>query len=523
MVLATLHFLDDRRARALVGDAAARFTMDQRRPIEMEMIGYAPSADFASQVFASSVIGDALGTKRLTGLSPDERRAWLDVPLYLDEELAAAIELQLAAMRRNPGWPLHRYFLGKVAYTRERRSLGSPVDAERWFVPLESAWRNAPDSEPSVETLAGVILEAWRLLPEEKRAIAADVLGAALVDPRFVNLAFDVAVDVIGRDVAFDVLPDHPGSLLAAARTLGRRGDVAGAAIIYERWEDAEWDARSRDLETMRIERATGDLRGLLSAAATWASRHDVHAFDSKEALEQAAEVLRLWPMDQVGAWGSDPRGEIVRFFLDGRLASADLAVLDATVSSISNTPAPVRARVALASGSVEKAESILARAGNEGAFEWTSYFVDLATRAIERNDLDGAIQALGRISPSARGECDVVVVRRRAGEEIEPPDIAVREDDGRIVDEAWSANGMLGFCVDPTAWSSGSLTVELDSTAPVLLEWGLNTGRRDTILVDGPAQIELPLDGLSGRNVLYTKVLWGEGNLDRRARVREP
>jgi len=48
-----------------------------------------------------------------------------------------------------------------------------------------------------------------------------------------------------------------------------------------------------------------------------------------------------------------------------------------------------------------------------------------------------------------------------------------------------------------------------------------LNGGRRGTVLVEDSSVIELPFASLTGRNVLYTRVLWGDGPVSRVARVR--
>jgi hypothetical protein len=369
-----------------------------------------------------------------------------------------------------------------------------------------------------VETLAGVLLEASRVLPETSRLQLPDVLASAFADPQFVRLAFDVSVDIAGRDEAFRALPDEPSPLLEGVRVLGRRGDIAGATLLHERWEDAEWRARERDLAAMRTRLARGDWRGLVAACATWVSRHQARDFDTPGGARQAEEVLRLWPKDQVGSWNGDRRAELVRFFLAGR--TIDPNVLEATVATLAHAPSPVRARVALAAGNESKAESLVRGSGSEGGFEWTDYFVDLARRAIARNDIEGAVEAIGRISPSARRECDVLIVRRQAGEALEPPGIAVTDDSGRILDEAWATNGMLGLCVDPMTAADRTLLVELETGGPALLEWGLDGGRRDTLPIDGILRVELPLSGLTGRHVFYAKVLWGDAIVRRTARV---
>jgi hypothetical protein len=518
--LAAWHYFDDLAGRKAVLETASTFAFDVRRPLETEMIGYAPSSDFAAQVLASSAISDALGSVRLTGLSPRERQAWLDVPLFLDDELAAAIDLQLDAIRRNPGWPLHRHYLGKLAFTRDRRSVGGDVDPGRWLTPLLSSWRSAPRHEAGVETLAAVLLEAWPLLTAEQRALTAELLREAFVDPQFVRLAFDVAVDVVGRDATLRSLPDEPASLAEAVRVLGRRGDVRDAAALHERWEHAEWQAREADLAAMRKRLERGDWKGLLAASSLWVSRHDVRAFDTPAARRQAAEVLALWPRDRFGSWRRDPRADIARFFLDGRMDAIDAKVLEAAVSSMSGVPAPVRARVALAAGNRAKAEALVREAGSEGAFEWTDYFVDLAREAIARGDLRAAIAAFDRISPSARRECDVLVARRQSGEELDPPALSVTDDSGAILEASWSANGMLGICVDPSLQAGRTLAVTLATSSPALVEWGVNGGRRGTTVVDGEETIKLPLSGMAGRSVVYARALWGGPIVRRDARA---
>jgi len=257
----------------------------------------------------------------------------------------------------------------------------------------------------------------------------------------------------------------------------------------------------------------------LTSATSTWAARHRARDFDTPEGRRQAEEGLKLWPKDLIGSWSSDRRSEIVRFFLDHRLDSIDAKVLSATVSALSNVPAPVRARTYLATENQTRAEAIVNAAGSEGGFEWTEYFVELAELSLARNDVESAMEAIDRVSPSARGECDVQIVLRRLGKAIEPPDPAVTDAEGNIVEEAWSANGMLGICVDPTSGAE-TLRVELETDGPALLEWGLNGGRRETRMCDGSTEIVLPLTGLTGRNVLYATVISGGRIAKRVARV---
>lgn len=512
----------DLRGRRPVEATAKAYSFEVRRPAESEMIRYAPSPDFAAQVVVYSTITDALGRVRLKGLDQMERDAWLDVPLHLDEQLAAARELALDSIESRPGWPLHRYLLGKVVYTRDRRTPGAEIVPDRWLVPLRSAARNAQGIDAVAETLAAVTLEAWTTIPAAQKRDAPEILGRSFLDPSFVRKAWGVSANAIGPDAATGAVPDSAASLRAAARAAAGIGETKSAGELYRRWETAEWREREADLVEMRRRTAKGDYVGLVTASRNFASRHSAGDYDTPAAREQLEEVLRLWPRDSVEAWAGSRRAEIVRFFLEGRMSGVDGTVLAGAVSSLTGVPFPTQARLFLAAGLEEIAEELASGSMTRGSFEWTDYYVDLARHHLERNEKDRAAEALSRIAPAARGECDAAIAAASLAQNPPPPQpAAVSSADGTIVAEAWSTNGMLSLCLDPRATAKRSLVVNVTSSGSGLVEWGWNDARGGTVATEaGRATIRVPLAGREGRDVFFLRSALGGTITSHTARI---
>lgn len=521
-VAALVLFRADLDGRRPVVAAAKTYTFDIRRPAEAEMIGFAPSPDFAAQVIVYSTITDALGRVRLKGLDQVERDAWLDVPLRLDDQLALARDLALDSIEARPGWPLHRYLLGKVVYTRDRRTPGAEIVPDRWLVPLRSAARSAPGVDAVAETLAAVTLEAWATIPAAERRDAPEIFGRSFLDPSFVGKAWAVSANAIGVDAAGAVVPDSAASLRAAARAAAGIGESKSAEALYRRWEKAEWREREADLAEMRRRTAKGDYVGLVAASRAFASRHAAGDFDTPAARAQLEEVLRLWPRDSVEGWAGSRRAEIVRFFLEGRMKGVDGTVLAGAASSLTGVPFPTQARLFLAAGLEEIAEELAKGSMTRGSFEWTDYYVDLARHHLARNERDKAAEALARISPAARGECDAAIAASPLARVAPPPQPpAVTAPDGSIVAESWSTNGMLSLCIDPRAMAKRTLVVDVTSADGALVEWGWNDARGGTVATaGGGATIRVPLSGFEGREVFFLRPALGGTIASRRARI---
>lgn len=520
--MSVMQFETDRRLRRPVEAAAKTYTFEIRRPAEVEMIDYAPSPDFGAQVVVYAAIVDALARVRLKGLDQVERDAWLDVPVHLDEELAAARDLALDSIEQRPGWPIHRYLLGKVVYTRDRRTPGAEIVPDRWLVPLRSAARSAPGFDSAAETLVAVTLEAWATIPPEGKRDAAEIFSRAFLDASFVRNAWAVSANAIGVDRAVRAVPDSAVSLRAAARAASGIGEARAAETLYRRWEKAEWHEREADLAEMRLRTERGDWTGLVAAAQTFSSRHSADDFDGPEARRQLEEVLRFWPRDDVGNWAGSRRAGIIRFFLAGRMKGLDGAVLAGAASSLTGVPFPLQARLFLAAGLVEIAEELEKGSMTRGSFEWTEYYVELARYHLARNEREKATEALGRISPAARGECDVALVSgllSSVAPTAQP--IAVTSSDGVVVPEAWSANGMLSLCIDPRAMAQRHLVIDVKANGDGLVEWGWNDARSGTVVAsDSGASLRIPLSGIEGREVFFLRPALGASIVSRSARI---
>lgn len=510
------------RARQPIEAAVSTYGIDIRRPLEAEMIGYSPAADIGSQVFAMAAVSDALGRVRLKGLDQIERDAWLDVPTKLEDELTDARNLSLDAVAARPGWPMHRYLVGKVAYASDRRTIEREIVPSRWLVPLRSAARSAPGADSAAEALAAVTLEAWETIPAADRREAPEVFRRAFLDPSFVRKAWGVSANAIGAEVASVAVPESAPSLLAAARSAAAMGEGKVAESLYRRWESAEWKEREADLAEMRRRNERGDWTGLVGASGVWASKHSSRDFDTPAARKQLEEILRLWPRDQVSAWAGSRQAEILRYFLAGRMDGIDGEVLAGAASSLSGVPFPTQARLFLAAGLVRSAEELASGSVTKGTFEWTDYYVDLARYHLARNARESAGEALDRIAPTARGECNAALLRAALAAAPPPPEpIAMTAPDGSILPEAWATNGMLSLCVDPRAAAGRTLVIDLVTEGDGLVEWGWNDARSATIsAAGGAATIRVPLSGLEGRNVFFARPALGGKIVSRAARV---
>ena len=332
-----------------------------------------------------------------------------------------------------------------------------------------------------------------------------------------------MSANAIGAEAAASAVPEAPLSLLAAARSAAGMGEAGVGESLYRRWERAEWEERETDLAEMRKRTERGDWIGLVGAAGTWATKHSPRDFDTPAARRQLEEVLRLWPRDQVSAWAGSRQAEILRYFLAGRMEEADGEVLAGIASSLSGVPFPTQARLFLAAGLVRSAEELANGSVTKGTFEWTDYYVDLARYHLGRNAREDAVEALSRIAPTARGECNGALLRAAMTPQsaAAPLPIATMASDGAIVPESWAVNGMLSLCVDPRAMAGRTLVVELSTEGGTLIEWGWNDARSATVSsTGGAATIRVPLAGVEGRNVFFARPALGGKIVSRAARV---
>ncbi len=465
-----------------------------------------------------AALRDVDGSVRLEELGPHLPRAWPESLSRRDEQLRAARDLMLDAVEARPGWAYHRFLLGRVVYAAARGSRNTnPVGrTELWAVPLRRAAEAAPGAAMWA-TLGGAYLESWSGLPPAMRAEAPAVLKRAFLDPGFVSRTFLSAATALGREEAIRLLPDLSRPLRAAVEALSRGGDVAGAAVLFGRLERAERKQRAVDLWKIEERDRLGDIEDLRAACSGWVSEHPISDFDHPPGRALVARILELWPNDKTGDWRTDPRGELVRFFLNGRERDVKGEAMDRAVEALSGVPQAVRARVKLLAADPHRAQALTGESETEDSFEWTPFFVELAGFELKRGHAREARMALERLAPDAHEECDLLLARREVaralGDGLELDAVSQRLESlsaSFYPQGAWSADGTLSLCVDPEQSASRFLTVELVTQSPALVSYGWDGGRLGALLVRGNGVVRVPLTGLIGRRTFSIRALIG-------------
>lgn len=505
-------------------DAALAFArewrFDVRRPAEVEQVLHVPSADLAAEVMAGAAVDDEIGSVRWDRLSAAERDAWLNAFEKRDGMLEAAHGLALSAVAANPGFGIHAFRVGQLAYLSGRRKGAAALKAgyQRWAVPLERAIRLAPGFDAPWAFLGAAAVETWPLLSDEARAESLVVLRRAFLDPEVARRLFLPVSTELGRGRALDLLPEVPGPLAAARRQVEQEGDVAAAAAIQRRWERAEARARAADLARLEERARLGDEDGLRTGCRAFVAAHPPRERDTREGHREAARVLELWPHDRPGKWSRDGRAELLRYFLDGRGEGVDPEAIGRAAWALLDVPETEAARLALLAGDRYAWESVLRDSKTVGSLEWTTFFVELARTELAAGSPAAARETLERISPAAQSECAVLLARREwaqaagneaAAEQVERELRAARE--APTGPGAWSSSWSLPICVDPRADAGALLHVDLSAENPALVEWEVNGGRRGSFVVGSEgASIALPLDGLQGMAIFSLRILAG-------------
>ena len=437
-----------------------------------------------------------------------------------DALLESARGLALRAAAARPGWAPHRMLAAKLLFLAERRK-GFPNPPETWLAPMRSAAREAA-SVADEAFLAGALLESWaKLSPAEREALPA-ALATAFVDPSSVARLVPPAVAALGEDAAARLVPDEPRLLRALAEERAAAGDLDGAAAAWKRFDAAEGRARARDLAGIEERSRMGDVDGARRLCRAWMALHPVRERDTEEGRREAARVLELWPEDAGGSFRRDARGDLVRYFLDGREAAVPGAALARAVAALSDVPEPVRARIAVLADDRYAWERVLATSEATGTLEWTPFHLDVARRHLADGNPGEAREALGRISPAARAECSVLLVRREAARAERRAGRTPGDDEGALADELartrrrlaeareLSPSGQLPVCVDPETDGVGSLRVRLRMPGPALVAWGWNGGSAAREGAEGEVELVAPLAGIQGRAFFTTRVLAG-------------
>jgi hypothetical protein len=516
--LSVVNYARDQAARRPGEGFARTYTLDVRRARYVDSARLEPKADLSALVLANAALEDALGTIPWREMSPAERERWVAALSRLNEELAGARALALEAVAARPGWPFHRLLLGQLVYAADRRALSLDLYArpERWMTPLREAASAAPGVDLGWTFLGGAMLESWGFLPQAAQREGAQVLRRAFLDPSFVSRAFCAASDVFGRAKAMELLPDATGSIRAAREALAGIGDVASVATLEERWERLEMAAREADLKKLEERARLGDENGLRAGCHAWVATHPLLDFDTPKGRKQAARVLELWPGDVARPWRAAGRGELVRFFLDGRAADAPADAVGRAVGALVGVPEVARARAALMAGDRYALSRVLHDTQTLGTFEWTPLFVELSRMELRAGRLAEAVEAVGQVAPGAREECEVLLVRRDVAraeqnkKELDAVAAGLRKARAGMLEPQGVGGASLSLCVDSEQDSGRVLAATVRVTGQSLVAYGWNRGRLGAELVEREKDISVPLAGRHGRVAFSIRTLAG-------------
>lgn len=502
---AIVWYYQDRSLRVPAARFSESFHLAQRRPAHAETLRLAPAADLGYEIAGDVAVQDALGSVRVAELDQETRDLWLQDIGRVEEELQAAELLLLDGVARRPGWAYHRSLLGMIDYIRTEGSEGT-----RWLTVLNAARAASPGDLALTRFAAAAVVDTWTQLSDEERKGSGQIFREALREPAFVTRHLASLIGLLGSERASALLPDEAPSLGAAVEVHAAAGSAMSTAPLYSRWERAEWLARQAELRTIQQNAAFGDLTRIWYACHEWVNRHPIHSFDHPEGRAQVAEILRMWPA-RPGRWNLDPRAELIRFFMNGRLTDVRPQVLENAASALNGVPAPVSARIALAAGDVYSAEGLANSSQASGSLEWTPFFVDLARYHLERGEIPAAEVVTERIAPAARDECDVAVLRRMVAEAAGLPADVGPGTFPQVYPAAFWASGGVPICVDPGE-NYRDIVVDVEVRGePALLGVGFDGGRARTHLLGrGARRLRLPLEGRSGRHFFTFEAIAG-------------
>jgi hypothetical protein len=485
-----------------------RFALDLRFPEEIGAMKFEPEPDLAAAIAVHAALPDAAASlPSAVGLGAR------------DEEVDAARDLMLDAAGKRPGWAYHRFLLGQLAYQAagKGRDPAAVKTWETWATPLTLAAAAAPGLDDAWSALGGMYLENWQRLSSTQRSEALRVLRRALRDSRFVSTRFLTLSEALGPKEAMGLLPESPDLLGAAVDALFAHGDLAVAAALIPRRDVAERRARAGEIRRIEGRFQSRDSDGLRAACVEWAVDHPVSELDDPAGRAQAARVLELWPGDRGGPWESDPRADLVRFFLDGRETAVPAATLSRTLDALSDVPEHVTARVKLLAGDVAGAAQLADRPQNQGAPEWTLYYADLARYLLKQGRAREARGALDLLSLATRDSCDALLARRDVSRALQDAAevaivsqrLASFRNSPRSLDPA-PEGARLSICVDPEQAASQSLELKLVPRGPSVLRYGWGAGRAETLFLQSERAISVPLVGLAGSRDLTVQSVAG-------------
>lgn len=510
VLLAGASFLAYRHNRALEEDARAfarRVELEQNHPLDAEVMRLQPASDLAGAAAVSAALREA-ASRTAGGAEPAPR------PLRR-EDLRAGRDLMLAAVAYRPGWAMHRFLLGEIAYAEFRQEpAAEPRRAELWTEPLRLASDAAPGYPAIWVARARAILPMWKELPAGERELAPSVIEHAFRDPEFVTEQFAGAAAALGRDSAARLLPADSDALSRAIKILTRDGDVAGVAALTTRWENAERAERTGELALAEERARREDVEELRWRCPNWVYRHPPSELDDPATASQAARILALWPLDREGTWGGDPRTTLTQYFLEGRQGEIEGALLLRVIDSLTGVPDTVRARVRALAGDLETAGDMAARGAAVDRPRWTRVFLEIAKAHFKNGHARDAWLALEAIAPGDQETCDVLLTRRDVARalgnrlELGAVSRALESQKAALQGQpAWSPQGSLAMCLDPEQTTGQRLSVELEASAPSFVVWGwdgYSLGR--VTLPAGHTSLAIPVTGLTGQRTFSVR-----------------
>jgi len=504
-------FADDRRVLSRAEAFCVRYTLDRRRPLELAAMPLERTSDGATAVAVEAALEDGGGGRPPAEMSPEQQALWLQVSGGIVEELGSARELVFDAVARRPARVRHRFLLAKIAYALDAHS-GGKADPLVWIQAFRLAASAAPGLDPIQTALGTAYLQNWTRLSAADKAEVGPTWRRAFLDPGFVSKALGPAASLIGPDQALALVPDRAPSLRAASDSLKASGDLERAVGLRRRLDRALRDEREQGLAAIARRLEAGNLEGARTECLDWIGRSSPSEFDDAPGRAQAARLLALWPNDTGGPWRTDPRGVLVRFFLDHREKDVPGEVLVRATDALTAVPDTVRARVRLLAGDVPAAEAIRERSSVPGSYEWVPYLVELGRGKLASGDAGGARAILKGLSASAAEGCDALLLRRDVALSLgdaEEATAVTRRLAGTLHDvipaEAWSAGGLMSLCLDQKATGKGQIRIALQTDGPSIVAFGWNGGRQGSVFVPGgSSSLVLPVPEVSGRQTLF-------------------
>lgn len=528
--LAVLHQLHDSRGREAVERFFTEFTLDARRPELVATARVEATADLAKQVAVRAATLDVAGRTPLERLTPGQRELWMRSVRELPEEVAAARELALEAVAARPGWAFHALALAELVLADEWREPAGERRVAKWLAParLAAAWAPAV---PSAYALWGAAaLERWPLLGEAERGAALGALERALEDDGFRRAALGAVVQVLGAGEGLALLPETPAALAVARQVLAATATFEEKVALEKRWREAERAERGRRAAEMAASLAAARADRATVAAYEFLQRHPVDLFDDAEGREQARTVLKAVGDGRPGAWRTDPRGRLVRWFLASPLRIDSGADLSRAASGLAGVTDGTRALLHLHADDDFAWRRIVSQTDTTGSSEWTPFYVERVRRELAAGSPAEAEGALAKVSRFDREQCEVLLVRRavaraqQRGLDLAALSALWPAAFPKVLDvAAWPAKGAgsLPVCVDPEWGDEARLVLTVRADEPTLAWWGWDGGREDVAVVrEGETELWFPLAGLHGLRTFSLGPVVGAGVRPLRARV---